>query len=108
MREKIDCFMPCSDVDDIKDTLHELRQSKTIQHISLLTSGECNIAEDEVKDCTLVHSDGLTSTRTLLDIEAHTDAEFVLLNLKATPVSLGLHALERMLRVATDSGAGMV
>ena len=38
----------------------------------------------------------------------NTDAEYVLLNLKATPANLGQHALDRMLRVATDSGAGMV
>ena len=40
MREKIDCFMPCCDLSDIKETLQTLRQSKTIQHINLLIDDE--------------------------------------------------------------------
>ena len=114
MREKIDCFLPCGDLAEIEETLHTLRQSKTTQHINLLTSNaNCHEANngnglDESDDCTIIAADGLTSTATLLEIERHTDAEYLLLSLSATPVSLGLHALERMLRVITDSGAGMV
>ncbi len=110
MREKIDCFMPCCDLSDIKETLQTLRQSKTIQHINLLIDDEANASLDKssTDDCTFITTGSLASTKTLLDIDAHTDADYVLLSLKTTPVSLGLHALERLLRVATDSGAGMV
>ena len=110
MREKIDCFMPCRDLSDIEDTLQTLRQSKTTQHINLLIDDEANANMDKscADDCTFITTGRLTSTQTLLDIDAHTDAEYVLLSLKTTPVNLGLHALERLLRVATDSGAGMV
>lgn len=110
MREKIDCFMPCCDLSDIKETLQTLRQSKTIQHINLLIDDEANASLDKssADDCTFITTGSLASTKTLLDIDAHTDADYVLLSLKTTPVNLGLHALERLLRVATDSGAGMV
>ena len=46
MREKIDCFMPCCDLSDIKETLQTLRQSKTIQHINLLIDDEANASLD--------------------------------------------------------------
>ena len=110
MREKIDCFMPVCDLATVEDTLQALRQSKTIQHINLLVADNRDINADteKVADCNIVRIGNLMSTKTLLDIEAHTDAEYILLSLKTTPVSLGMHALERLLRIATDSGAGMV
>ena len=110
MREKIDCFLPVSNLESVENTLQDLRQSKTIQHINLLVAEGCDINNnsERVADCTIVSIGNLMSTKTLLDIETHTDAEYVLLSLKPTPVSLGMHALERLLRVATDSGAGMV
>ena len=109
MREKIDCFLPVSDLTTIEDTLQALRQSKTTQHINILVTNGCdNVDTDKVADCTIINIDKLLSTKTLLDIEAHTDAEYILLSLKPTPIRLGMHALERLLRIATDSGAGMV
>ena len=109
MREKIDCFLPCDNAADIAETIDTLRQSKTIQHINLLVGGNATTQRhDGYDDCTLIATQCLTSTQTILDIEEHTDAEYVLLSLKATPVSLGTHALDRLLRVAADSGAGMV
>ena len=111
MREKIDCFMPCRDISGIEETLQTLQQSKTIQHINLLTDADPAAIDTRsgcAAGCNVIATGNIASTQTLLDIDAHTDADFVLLNLKATPVSLGMHALERLLRVATDSGAGMV
>ena len=112
MREKIDSFLPCSDITDIETTLHDLIQSKTTQHINLLmtannggTKGhnyDCN------NDCNIIPTDNFTSTKCMLAIEQHTDAEYALLSLKPTPVRLGYNALERLLRVATDSNAGIV
>ena len=105
--------MPCSDINELEELLQTLRQSKTIQHINLLVNGNSRICQCEdgkkcIDDITFINVDNPNASRTLLEVEANTDAEYVLLNLKATPVSLGQHALDRMLRVATDSGAGMV
>ena len=110
MREKIDCFLPCSNVDTIDETLQTLRQSKTIQHINLLVDSN-KTSDKELQsadDCTIMHINSLTSTQTILDIERNADAEYTLLSLKTTPVDFGMHALERLLRVAADSGAGLV
>ena len=39
--------------------------------------------------------DHLASTDTILSVEENTDADYVLLNLKPTPIVLGAYALER-------------
>jgi len=96
MREKIDCFLPCSDADTLGKTLQTLRESKTIQHINLLVTDAQECAEENGSsdtmlpaDCTKITVDSLLSTKTMLTIEEHTDAEYVLISLKTTPVDLG-------------------
>ncbi len=107
MREKIDCFLPCSDYEGIQATISQLMGNKTIQHIHLLVGSgfdSCVVPED----IDIITSDKPFSTDTLREIAAHTDADYVLLSTKASPVVLGKNALERMLRVAVDSDATMV
>ena len=107
MREKIDCFLPCSDFEGIQATISQLMGNKTIQHIHLLVGSDfdsCVVPED----IDIITSDKPFSTDTLREIAAHTDADYVLFSTKASPVVLGKNALERMLRVAVDSDATMV
>lgn len=109
MREKIDCFIPCADIDAMSETINALRQSKTIQHINLLVGNSFNASiYNDLDDCTIIDITEPMSTSTILNIEKHTDADFVLLSLKPMPVRFGQNALERLLRIATDSAAGMV
>lgn len=108
MREKIDCFLPCSHAAEMESTLEILRNSKTIQHIHLLTDRDAASGEDWPDDCHVLRVGGLTSTATMLAIEECTDADYVLLSLKPTPVEMGFYALERWLRVAVDTGAALV
>ena len=107
MREKIDCFLPCSDFEGIQATISQLMGNKTIQHIHLLVGSgfDSSVVPEEIDTIT---SDKPFSTDTLREIAAHTDADYVLLSTKASPVVLGKNALERMLRVAVDSDATMV
>ena len=107
MREKIDCFLPCSDFEGIQATISQLMGNKTIQHIHLLVGSDfdsCVVPED----IDIITSDKPFSTDTLREIAAHTDADYVLFSTKVLPVVLGKNALERMLRVAVDSDATMV
>lgn len=108
MREKIDCFLPCDDMCAVADTLQVLRQSKTIQHINLLVTQSFADNNDAPENCTLLPVGGLMSSETMATVEQNTDADYVLLSLAATPFTLGMSALERLLRVAADSNAGLV
>lgn len=108
MREKIDCFLPCDNISTIEKILEVLLKSKTVQHINLLVTEEFATNNKTPEGCCEIVVDNLTSTNTILNIEENTDADYVLLSLKNTPILLGLYALERFLRVASDSDAAMV
>jgi len=108
MREKIDCFLPCDDMTDAIKTVAQLRASKTVQHIFLLTSASQPIDDDTLKDCQQLTVDNLTGSNTLMTIAENAKADYVLLQTKPTTLELGEGALERILRVASDSDAPMV
>ena len=107
MRQKIDCFLTCDNIDDIKGEIACLRDSRTIQHIYLLTA-DANMADDTPEGCVVVETDRPTSSSTIRNIAALATAEYVLFLTKATPLTIGQTALERMLRVASDADAAMV
>ena len=109
MREKLDCFLPCDDMNVFARTVAQLKASKTVQHIFLLTSDPQPIEDDEtLKGCQQLTVDNLTGSNTLMTIAENAKADYVLLQTKSTRLELGEGALERILRVASDSDASMV
>ena len=109
MREKIDCFLPCGDLTGSTKTVAQLRASKTVQRIFLLTSAPQPIdGNDALKGCRQLTVDSLTSSNTLMTIAENAKADYVLLQTKPVSLELGEGALERILRVASDSDATMV
>ena len=109
MREKIDCFLPCDDMTGAIRTVAQLRASKTVQHIFLLTSSpQPTEGIEALKGCQQLTVDNLTGSNTLMTIAENAKADYVLLQTKPMRVELGEHALERILRVASDSDAPMV
>ena len=108
MREKIDLFLPCEDLEVAKEALLELHDNKTVQHICLLVSSHF-AAQHQVPDgCTFVVTDRLESSNTLVSISENCDADYVMLCTKSTPIKWGLYSLERFLRAASDTDAVMV
>ena len=89
MREKIDCFLPAMDERVAEGIISQLRNSKTVQNITQLESG-------------------LMSSNALMQVAENAKADYVLLLTKPVKVVLGQEALDRMLRVASDSNAAMV
>ena len=89
MREKIDCFLPVMDEHVAEGIVSQLRNSKTVQNIIQLETG-------------------LLSSNALMQVAENAKADYVLLLTKPVKVQLGQGALDRMLRVASDSNAAMV
>lgn len=108
MREKIDCFLPCADLTAMEPTLEMLRRSKTVQHIHLLVSEEMAASNELPADCRWLTVSRPAATQTVVAISEKADADYVLLSQKPSPFTLGLYALDRMLRVALDTDAAMV
>lgn len=108
MRQKIDLFLPCEDLDVAQEALLELHDNKTVQHINLLVSADFAASHQVPDGCTFIVVDRLESSNTVSSIAENTDADYVIICTKATPVRWGLYALERFLRTADDTGAVMV
>ena len=109
MREKIDCFLPCNDPEITLNTVRQLRVSKTIQHIFLLVSQPLSTEDSRLfSDCHQLVVDNLTSSNTLMSIAENAQADYVLLQTQPRQIQIGEDALERMLRVASDSDAAMI
>jgi len=86
---KIDCFMPCQSQEQATAQTEELHRDKTIRNVYPL---------DRMP----------VATDTLVEISQQAKADYILLSLKPTPFQMGRHALERFLRVATDTDAALV
>ncbi len=108
MRQRIDCFLACDQWKNVEQTVAQLRDNKTIQHIYLLVSKDFAQQQTAPKDCRLLPVENLTSTRTMMRIAENASADYVLLCTKSLPLTLGPAAPERLLQVASDSNAAMV
>ena len=106
MREKIDCFLPCEDLQTASQTVGQLKDSKTVQNICLLVS-ELS-PENALADCQRIAVDRLASSNTIMSLAENAKADYVLLQTKPTRLIIGQGALDRMLRIASDSDAAMV
>ena len=108
MREKIDLFLPFEALEKGEETLLELHENKTVQHINLLVSSDFASQHQVPEGCTFVVIDRMESSNTVTSIAENTDADYLLLCTRMTSVRWGLYALERFLRTADDTGAVMV
>ena len=108
MREKIDCFLACNDIKAVEPTIRQLKDSKTALHVCIVAAQEIINNNELPEGCTAIVSDRVNSSQTIRAIAENASAEYVLICTKSKPVTLGLSALERLLRVAADSNAAMV
>ncbi|MDD2436394.1 MAG: glycosyltransferase family A protein [Massilibacteroides sp.] len=90
MKSTIDCFILFTEEGQLAETREILQTSELIRMVTPLSASS------------------LYATETLRQIAAHTEADYILFYTKASSLQLGYFALERMLRIANDSGAGMV
>lgn len=102
---KINCFIPFQSANQVKETISSLRESALIDKIYLLTENAC---KDDVDGCEIMDIDSLRSTNTIKKIASKADNEYTLIYTKSADLRLGMFALDRMLQIANDSGAGMV
>ena len=108
MRNAIDCFLPCGDVSAVTGLLDDLRNSKEVRNIYLLTTSG-NMAEKSCpRACRWMATENLTSTATISAICQTAQAPYVLLQVDDADLTLGPHVLGRLLRTAVESGAAMV
>ena len=100
----INCFIPFSSQAQVSGTVKGLRACEHVKSIYLLAT-EKN--QEAVEGCELLPVTSLNASATLHAIADRSDADYTLLYTKYTTLELGYFALERMVRIADDSQAGM-
>ena len=100
----INCFIPFSSQAQVSETVKGLRACEHVKSIYLLAT-EKN--QEAVEGCELLPVTSLNASATLNAIADRSDADYTLLYTKYTTLELGYFALERMVRIADDSQAGM-
>ena len=109
MRQKIDCFIACGAYDGIEPLVATLHDSKAVSRIYLIVpESGLNGGATLPSDCRTIVADRPTSSATMTAIAQRAMADYALLLTKPEGTTLGQTALERMLRVAKDSGAALV
>jgi len=102
----IDCFIAFQGEEQVQKTLGNLRASSLVNRIYLLSLDDR--VGMEYDNCKVVRVPSFAATETMTTIASLTDASYTLLYTKTTTLELGLFALERMMRIASDSDAGLV
>ena len=108
MNQTIDCFLACRSLADVEPLVAHLRGNSAVRHIFLLVSQSLAESATAPQDCSFVVTDNLTSSDFVMKIAEHAISNYVLLSLKAQPLTLGATALSRMLLVAGDEHAAML
>ena len=102
---KINCFIPFQSVEQVAETVKSLKASRLVQKVFLLSEAEVS---GKVEGCEVIRIDSPRSTQTIKAIAAKADADYTLIYTKSAELSMGYFALDRMLKIAEDTNAGMV
>jgi len=105
MNKSINCFIPYVDAAQAKATIDGLKESQLVTKIFLLAT---DTQAKTVDGCQLINVDALNSSETMLKIASATDSEYILLYTKYNNLVMGYFALDRFVRLAEDSKAGML
>ena len=106
-KKQIDCFLPYSTTAMMQSLAAQLYESGVVKNIYTLAA-DVLPTEALPQYAHQLQTGDLLSLATMRLIATTATADYALLYLKQGPVTLGYHALERMLQVAEETGAAMV
>lgn len=107
MKPSVDCFLSFSENQEMNKTIESLKSTEVVNNIYLLNNSN-NIAPQSVEGCEVLTAKGIKASATMHVVANRTEAPFTLLYMKDEYLEMGLYALERMIKIAEDSEAGMV
>ena len=103
--KKIDCYLLYTGNADVEQTVKGLQDTAQAGCITLFGAEAPATLPD---GCRFQPAEKPFGSQSLKDMAAHAQAPYTLLYTKDTILSLGMFALERMVHILEDSGAGMV
>lgn len=105
MKTKINCFIPYTEENQVKDTLKNLKSKELEINIFLLTTDKEAKAFNNLP---LIKVPTLSASDTIQEIAKHANCDFILYYSKYSTLEFGYFALERFIKLAQDTQAGMV
>ena len=105
MKKTINCFIPFANEEQAKATVAGIKECNFDGKIFLLKGDD---AVGSVPGCEEIKIKSLNSSDTMKKIAAHAQCDYILLYTKYNTLELGMFAVERMVKLAEDSNAGMV
>jgi len=110
MNEKqTDCFLPEGPVKALAHTVEQLCDACAVNRVFVVASrADADNVEAFPDDVTTVAVGSIFSTAAVREMAQRAEAEYVLLQLNDAPITLGPHAMERMMQAADNAGAAMV
>ena len=106
-KRQIDCFLPYGTASMVDSLIAQLSKERVVKDIYVLAAEGMSV--DTLPQRTqLLQTDSLLSSATMRLITAQATAEYALLYLKQSPLTLGYQAIERMLQVAEATNATLV
>jgi hypothetical protein len=105
MDKNVTCFLSYSTPENMKSTVRSLQTSGEVGDIFVIHKGiEPVVLPEGCSGCI----DSLLQTASLRILSNAIRTPYTLLYIESLPLQLGAYALERMLQVAGDTGAGLV
>ncbi len=74
MRQRIDCFLPCQNFDDLETTVTNLRGSNIVNRIFLMVAEGSASKMAVPEGCNIIEIDNMQSAATMRKIGAHATA----------------------------------
>ncbi len=107
MDKKITCFIPLSDNKSLESTVLSLKSSGIVARI-VIVAGKDTKVEYNNPEVDYLYCEGFSSTSAVKKMAMMSDTEYILIYSKPDPLDLGRHALNRIVCVCENTGAGMV
>ena len=105
MKTTVQCFLPYIDEAQVKASVENLKQSSLVSKITLLATDP---AAKACLDCDIIYIDSLTTSATMKKIAEAAVADYILLYTKQNNLVMGYFAIDRFVKIAKDSKAGML
>ncbi len=101
----IDAFILYTHPEQATLTVNQLKQSECVKNIYLLAPQK---GMQPIDGCEIIEIDSIYSSQTIQKIGETSTANFNMIYQKSTVLELGYFALERMIKIADETGASMV
>lgn len=105
MKNRITSFIPDSDKESLELTTNSLRESGAVDKVYTVAGVTGN---QKYSDNQVIRTMGFFSTDSLKKMSEVADTSYILIYTKTFCLDLGKFALERMIQVGDETGAGMV